>query len=360
MEQSNEIKGMLDLMIRPAFSVKDGVITHVNHAAHSRTIREGTAIHTLLHTGVEEFSEFTQGQLFLTLNIGGTPMGTSVTIHDDCAIFVLEQESDQAELQSMALAARELREPLASVMTVADRLFPMVSTGENAAAQEQIARINRGLFQMLRVISNMSDAARYTKETAGHFETRNVPALFGEMFSKAGALVEQTDVKLRFVNLEKDLYSQVDPEKLERAIYNLLSNAVKFTPRGGTIEAKLTQRGNKLYLTVQDSGTGVDPKVRGNVYSRYLRQPGLEDGRFGIGLGMVLIRSAASVHGGTVLMEHPEGMGARITMTMTIRQSGTSLRSNVLKVDYAGERDHGLIELAESLPASLYEKENIN
>jgi K+-sensing histidine kinase KdpD len=213
---------------------------------------------------------------------------------------------------------------------------------------------------MLRVISNMSDAARYARETDGRFEMRNVPALFQEIFSKAGELVEQTDVKLRFQNLEKELYSLVDPEKLERAIYNLLSNAVKFTPRGGSIEIKLTQRGNKLYLTVQDTGSGVDPKVRGNVYSRYLRQPGLEDGRFGIGLGMVLIRSAASAHNGTVLMEHPEGMGARITMTMTIRQTSTTLRSNILKVDYAGERDHGLIELADSLPSRLYEKEYIN
>ena len=360
MEQSNEAKGMLDLMIRPAFCVKDGLITHVNDAAGRYTISEGTEIRSLLHTGAEEYSEFTGGQLFLTLNVCGAPIGASVTSESGCHIFVLEQESDQAELQSMALAARELREPLASVMTVADRLFPMVSTADNDAAQDQIARINRGLFQMLRVISNMSDAARYTKESSSQFEVQNVKAVFQEVFDKASALVGQTDVELRFQNLEQDVYSLVDTEKLERAVYNLLSNAVKFTPRGGYIEAKLVRRGSKLYLTVQDSGSGVDPKVRGNVYSRYLRQPGVEDGRFGIGLGMVLIRSAAAAHGGTVLMEHPEGLGARITMTLTIRQSSGTLRSNILKVDYAGERDHGLIELAESLPSKLYEKEYIN
>lgn len=360
MEQSNEAKGMLDLMVRPAFCVKDGIITHVNQAAQSYSITEGTEVHTLLYTGEEEYREFTGGQLFLTLKICGTLLGTSVTIAHGCHIFVLEQESDQAELQSMALAARELREPLASVMTVADRLFPMVTTAENAQAQEQIARINRGLFQMLRVISNMSDAARYTRETSGQFEIQNVRAVFQEVFDKAAALVEQTDVELRFHNLAQDVYSLLDTEKLERAVYNLLSNAVKFTPRGGFIDAKLTRRGSKLYLTVQDSGSGVDPKIRGNVYSRYLRQPGVEDGRFGIGLGMVLIRSAAAAHGGTVLMEHPEGLGARITMTMTIRQDRTDLRSSILKVDYAGERDHGLIELSDSLPAKLYEKEYIN
>lgn len=360
MEQFNDTAEMLDLMIRPAFRVKNGVITYVNHAAQGYMLSEGDAIGPLLHTGQEEYAQFTHGQLYLTLNICDAQLGASITKDGDADIFVLEQSSDQAELQSMALAARELRDPLTSVMIVADRLFPVVSTQDDPNTQEQLARINRGLFQMLRVISNMSDAARYAKETNGHFETRNITAVFDEVFNKAATLVNQTDIALRFTNLTEDIYCLVDAEKIERAVYNLLSNAVKFTPEGGFIEAKLTRNGHKLYLTVQDSGSGVDPKVRENVYYRYLRQPGVEDGRFGIGLGMVLIRSAAAAHGGTVLMEHAEGTGAKITMSMTIRQSGSNLRSNILSVDYAGERDHGLIELAESLPIKLYKKDYIN
>ena len=69
-----------------------------------------------------------------------------------------------------------------------------------------------------------------------------------------------------------------------------------------------------------------------------------------------VIRTAAAHHGGAVLIDQPEGVGTRITMTMSIRQSKqATLRSNVLRVDYAGERDHGLIELSECLPTELYE-----
>lgn len=360
MEQFKDEAGMLDLIIRPAFCVKDGLITRINQAAQCLTLSVGDTLHPMLHTGSEEYSEFQGGQLYLTLNIGGMLLGASVTRNADFDVFVLEHDSDQAELQSMALAAKELREPLTSVMTVADRLFPMISTQDDPTAQDQLARINRGLFQMLRVISNMSDAARYTQPGSGNFRMCNVTAVFGEIFEKAGALVNQTDVALHFSNLSEDIYCLIDEEKLERAIYNLLSNAVKFTPRGGLIEARLIRKGFKLYLTVQDNGSGVDPRIRGNVYTRYLRQPGIEDKRFGIGLGMVLIRSAAAVHGGTVLMENPEGMGTRITMSMTIRQDGANLRSQILMVDYAGERDHGLIELSDSLPINLYEKDFIN
>ena len=353
MEQLDNIAGMLDLMVRPAFCVKDGAIVGCNHGARSCLIDIGTPIRNLLHTGLEEYSDFSDGCLYLTLNVHGQYMGASVTSQSGFHIFILEQDSDQAELSAMALAAQELREPLSSVMTVADRLFPMVC--EDAAYQDQISRINRGLYQILRTVSNMSDAARYQGEIQGLPEVRNVTAVLDEIFQASRDLIGQAGITLRFSNLSQPLYMLLDEEKLERAIHNILSNAMKFTPKGGSIDATATIRNSKLYLTVQDSGEGIDPSLRSAVHSRYLRQPGLEDGRFGIGLGMVLIRAAASVHGGTVLMEHPEQGGVRITMSLSIQQdTNGSVRSPILKVDYSGERNHALIELSDALPTELY------
>ena len=73
---------------------------------------------------------------------------------------------------------------------------------------------------------------------------------------------------------------------------------------------------------------------------------------------MVLIRNAAAAHGGTVLIDQPHGFGTRVTLTLALRQDTTNhLRSPMIRVDYAGERDHCLLELSDSLPAFLYEKE---
>ena len=100
-------------------------------------------------------------------------------------------------------------------------------------------------------------------------------------------------------------------------------------------------------------------QLRGSVYSRFRRGPGIEDHRYGIGLGMVLIRAAAALHGGTVLLDQADGN--RLTMTIAIRESKDSMvRDNRLLVDYAGERDHRLIELSDVLPTEAYRKENIN
>ena len=258
----------------------------------------------------------------------------------------------------MALAAQELRQPLTGILTVADRLFPLDGADSDPNTQEQVARINRGLFQMLRIVSNMSDAYRYSQETGANQEARDIGALFDEIFQNAAPLIQHTQITLRYTGLEESVLCLADEEKLERAVNNILSNAVKFTPAGGTIDARLTRKGHMLYLTVQDSGEGISEPVKGNLYTRFQRSPGIEDSRYGIGLGTVLIRSAAACHGGTVLMEPAPGQGNRITMTMAIRQSKDGMvRSPRLRTDYAGERDNRLIELSEVLPPALYRKE---
>jgi hypothetical protein len=71
---------------------------------------------------------------------------------------------------------------------------------------------------------------------------------------------------------------------------------------------------------------------------------------------MVLVRSAAVHHNGTVLVDCPEGSGIRVTMTIAIRSNPeTVVQTPRLRIDYAGELDHTLIELSQVLPPDAYE-----
>ena len=347
MEQKEDIFAMLDQLDRPAFFVKDGRILRVNAAAEAYLLDRDTPIEQMLVTGQQEYPAFQGGCLHLRLRTAGGTHGAAVARVGNMDMFVLDTAEDGAELQAMALAARELRQPLASVMTVADRLFPVSGTDPDPVLQDQIARINRGLFQMLRIVGNMSDAYRYSIDASTSMQTQDATALIEELFTASAALVEHAGVRLEYSGPRECVYCLLDWEKLERAISNIISNAVT---------AKLTRRGNMLYLTVQDGGEGVAENLRGRVYDRFQRAPGIEDGRYGIGLGMVLIRAAAAIHGGTVLMDQSDGN--RITLTMAIRQSKeTFVRTNRMLVDYAGEWDHRLIELSDVLPAEAYRKD---
>lgn len=361
MDQELDALGMLNLMIQPGFCVENNRITDCNAAARGLLLEPGMELCSLLHTGHEEYAEFTGGCLYLTLSLGGEYWGAAVYRRGNRDIFLLEEPSDQAELRAMALAARELRDPLSSIMTTADRIFPLTARDEDPFLQEQVARLNRGLYQMLRVIGNMSDAESCATLPRLQLQTLDIRAFMEELFSKAASLMVHGGQQLHFENLPGPLFCLVDRDKLERAVFNILSNAMKFTPAGQSIHARLIRRETRLYLTIQDSGEGIPQEIRGSIHNRYLRRPGIEDGRFGIGLGMVLIRSTAAAHGGTVLIDHPGECGTRITMTLPIRQNpDNTLRSHVLRIDYAGERDHALIELSDALPPAPYEAGKIN
>ncbi len=356
MENKEDRITMLHQIPSPAFFVDNGYVSAVNDAAQRYRIMEGTEVSKLLDTGREEYAQFRTGCLYLTVLLNGKAQSASVTAMGSSRLFVLEQDADQEELKTMALAAQVLRGSLANVMATAEHLFPMSESDATDLFREQTGRINRGLYQMLRVICNMSDAYRYQGEITFHGEIRDISALIAAQIEQSEPLIAHTGTKLRYNGLRESIYGLVDVEKLERAISNILSNAVKFSPPNSTLDVRLSHRGRLLYLTVYDDGPGVAPPITGSLYNRYQRTPGLEDPRFGLGLGMVMIRAAAAAHGGTVLMERGENFSMRTTMTIPIRQNtDTMVRTPLLRVDYASERDHLLLEFADILPAELYQ-----
>lgn len=337
----------LDLIVAPCFCVKAGRIFQCNAAAKHLPLPPGAEIAPLLVTGQEEYTAYEGGSLYLTLDLSGTVFGAEVERRGDLDFFVLEGPEASKELQVLSMAAAELRLPLSGILASAEALAEQ----SGGAGTAQAASLNRGLAQLLRLVGNMSAAA----SVSSHQELIEITGVFREIFEKAGAMLESIGIRLDYRGPETRFYSLADTQELERAVLNLLSNAAKFTPRGGHIAASLTRQGRMLRLCIQDSGSGIADSVRGSVFRRYLRQPAIEDSRYGLGLGMVLVRSAAAHHGGAVLIDRPPQGGTRVTVTLAIRQDPVSqLRSPLLKVDYAGERDHALIELSDVLPAEFY------
>ena len=354
MSEQKETYQMLELMPQPAFCVKDGLIVQTNGAARREMIEVGAPVAPMLQGAEEEYTQFSQGSLYLNLYVCQRYFSASVTSVGDLHVFVLEPEEDQPSLRALALAAQELRKPVADLMTVADRLFPELENEADERRSTQISYMNRSLYQLLRIVFNMSDAGQYRK-SSGRREHRNVGSILEEIFEKASMLAEHKGIKLNYRGLPEPVLTMVDEEKLERAVLNMISNAMKFTEEGGTIDAWLTRRGNRLYLSVQDEGGGIDANVMGDLHRRYERVPSPEDPRNGLGLGMSIIRSCAMAHGGVVMVTRPEGAGTRITISFDLQKEGEpELRTRIYRPDYTGERDHMLVELSDCLPAELY------
>lgn len=341
--EKKEYSAMLDWILQPAFSVADHQIEYANPAARGLA-EPGTDVRSLLETGTEEYAAFQEGCLYLKLKLSGTSWGASVSRLDGRDIFLLEPETDSSELQALALASMELRQPLTNAMVSAERL----TVAEDP--MEFQARLNRGLHQMHRLLNNMSDVTYFASNT--QMQMLDLPKLFAEIFEKAQTLVAQTGRTLTYHGLSMDADGLADRNQLERAVLCILSNALKFTAGNGIIDAALTRRGDLLQLCIQDNGSGIPEELLPHIFRRYLRQPAIEDGRQGLGLGLVLVRTVALNHGGTVLIDKPGKTGTRITLTMKLRKGkGDRLRT---PIEIPSGQDPGLIELSESLPHELY------
>ena len=346
MEQMKDSPGLLELLPHPGFLVQENIIVRVNASAAAMQVTVGTPIGELLDGCREDYGGFSGGCLYLTLSLSGALLGACALRMEAGDVFLLDSGQEDAVLQSLALASRQLRLPLSNIMISAESLFSQLP--ESPEAQEAAARLNRGLYQLLRLVGNMSDAdSGLTRR-----ETLSIGGVFDEIFEKAGTLCQEAGFHLEYSGLKEDIYAIADRQQLERAVYNLLSNAMKFSPAGSTNTAWLTRRGRKLCLQIQDAGEGILPA---DLFHRYLRQNTLEDSRFGMGLGMVLVRACAASHGGTVLVNTPEGGGTRVTMTLTLRQNADDiLHSPTLRLEYTGGRDSALVELSQLLPWELY------
>ena len=348
METQSNMQDMLSLVSQPAFCVREGFLSHVNPAARAMLLEAGQEITPLIHTGCEEYRDFQSGQLYLSLHIDGMIRNCVVTRLEDADLFLLDPDSDMEEFRSMELISTELRTPLASAISNAQQLLQQMDGVTSAAAG-----MNRNLLQLMRLVCNLSDVRRYRESV--HMETRDICAFLEELLEKARALTAGSRIRLSWDLPKEAIPCLIDPEQIERAVWNLISNAVKFLPADGTVHLKLSRHGQRLHLTVADNGSGIAGQVRSTLFQRYLRQPGIEDSRFGLGLGMVIIRTAAVNHGGTVLIDCNGDTGTRVTMTLAIRQNTENrLQSPILRPDYSGGWDHGLLELSDCLPAELY------
>lgn len=341
MEQLTDRIEMLDLMLRPAFRVKNRIITGLNQPAAKLFLREGLSLDSILESGEEEYASFSGGMLCLTVNLCGHSFGATVVRWGEEDIFTLDQQYECEQLRVLALAARELRGPLSSAMLAAQQL-----SGENAP------QLSKSLYQLLRIVGNMSDAAGVNPIFLP--EKQNIDAMFREIWEKAAALAQ--GFRISYSGLSEESCCFVDRQMMERAALNMLSNALKFTPPGGEVQLSLKKSGEQFRFCVTDTGSGIPEDTRASLFSRYLREPTIEDTRHGIGLGMLLIRTAATRHRGAVLVDHPAGFGTRITLTFADAPGAEEgLHANQLRSDYAGEQDHTLIELSDFLPPECYQ-----
>jgi signal transduction histidine kinase len=107
-----------------------------------------------------------------------------------------------------------------------------------------------------------------------------------------------------------------DPARLRQVVTNLLDNAVRHTPADGTVTLAAWRAGDRLVLTVSDTGEGMTPEELGMLFTPFRQVRPLTSG-VGLGLGLALVRAIVEAHGGTVSADSPgPGQGSTFTVVL--------------------------------------------
>lgn len=353
MEQPINTTSIVDMFMHPVFRVKDTVIVEANQLAQQHQIKPGSNVMDLLVTGQQEYAAFRGGFLSLAVSVGGVNYIAGVVRHEDSDLFHLRSNTMTPELRTLALAAQNINQPLANVMNVADQFLSQKAILENPEMRAQAALMNRSLYQLMRIIKNMESAGgcNLTKS----FDTVNIVSLMSEFLNKAAAMTTADGKHLDIKLPHETIYCLADAVLIERAVYNMLSNALKFSPANSTVTVEMTHNSNMLRFSVGNRSDRKNRDLMATAYLRYLREPGFDDGRSGLGLGLSIIQTAAAAHGGALLLDYPEEDIMRFTMTIAIANNKPGmLSSKIMLFDYAGGYDHALLELSDILSASEY------
>ena len=107
-----------------------------------------------------------------------------------------------------------------------------------------------------------------------------------------------------------------DRQRLQRVIANLLDNALKYTPAGGRVRVALREQGQRVLLTIEDTGVGITPGDLPHVFQRFYRCDQSRSQR-GVGLGLSLALAFVRAHGGEIAVTSTPGQGSAFTVILS-------------------------------------------
>jgi CheY-like chemotaxis protein len=124
-----------------------------------------------------------------------------------------------------------------------------------------------------------------------------------------------------------------EPVRLQQIAWNLVSNAIKFTDPGGKVSITTGLNGTQSYLTVVDTGIGIEPEFLPHVFDRFRQADGSTSRRHGgLGLGLAIADALAKLHGGRLEAQSDgAGQGATFTLRVDLATSGNVISETVDK-----------------------------
>jgi signal transduction histidine kinase len=229
--------------------------------------------------------------------------------------------------QLTADVAHELRTPLTTVGTHIEAMM-------EGLWEPTLARLSSCREEIERIGGLVSDMENLARVESGNLKLDmdfvNLRDLAEKTLRNFEAQIREKNLNVSVTGSCRDVWA--DGKRMQQVLTNLLSNAVKFAEhtkhtkhalQGGTIRVALSETDDAVLLSVEDDGIGISPEDLPFVFERFYRaDKSRSRASGGSGIGLAIVRSIMTAHGGNVKAENrPEG-GSRFRIALP-KRAGT-------------------------------------
>jgi len=224
--------------------------------------------------------------------------------------------------QTTDLVVHDLRNPLHSIsgaVGLLQMVLPEVVLQEN---HELFELINHTCARMQRLVESLLDISRMEAgEAELALELANLPQLIQSAVTRVSPVMQSHGLASQVFMPAHLPRLPIDIDKIDRVLINLLDNAIKFTPNGGLISVKAEPRGPFIAISINDTGSGISPEQRDQIFERFARGNQGSSLVRGFGLGLTFCRLAVEAHGGKIWIEDGDGgVGCKSIFTLPLER----------------------------------------
>jgi signal transduction histidine kinase len=229
-------------------------------------------------------------------------------------------ESDRARRQLLADVSHELMTPLSAIRGYVETLGMKEIHLDPATREKYLDIAHQETHKLEAIIGDLLDLARL--EGGGDsFESDEV--LVDDLLRRVAdrhrpALIERR-VTLTTTAASGTPLIRGDADRLEQALQNVAANAIRHTPDGGTVTLRAEPAGDRIRITVTDTGPGIPPEHLPHIFDRFYKADAARAGTgvaSGSGLGLSIVRAIVARHGGEIDAANAPGGGAMFTMIL--------------------------------------------
>lgn len=227
---------------------------------------------------------------------------------------MLERLSEAFEIQRQftANAAHELRTPLALMQVQLDLYNSASHPGNDADTLQTIKMVTEQNDKLNRMVKTLLDMSEL--QTVGRDDKIILDAIVEEVLADLEPLAVEKNIKL-IGKCEDDTMIGSDI-LIYRLVYNLVENAIRYNHPLGQVTVTAYQRNKHVYLSVEDTGSGIPKELRERVFEPFFRVDKSRSRELGgVGLGLAFVREIVSVHDGSICIKSGKTGGTIFEVT---------------------------------------------